>query len=245
MKTAAVLFLVFMFWGGTTGFGQDKVFRVAADPTFPPMEYVDEDRELAGFDIDLVKEIARRAHFQLEIQNVAWDEIFDGLDGNHYNAVISAVSITPERQLKFDFSQPYLESGMVLAVRAASPFQKISDLKGKKVGAMNYQSPQDVARAIPGSRPQIFDEETDLADSLDRGTVDAVYIDFMVFSQEKSLGKIPWKLIGGKLTRDPIGIVFPQGDEGFKSQVDQALTAMKQDGTLDKLLAKWNLAEGE
>lgn len=244
MNTVAAFLLLILGLVGTPSLSQEKqVYQIAMDATFPPMEFLTEDQGMAGFDVELVQELARRAGVQVKLVNVAWDGIFEGLDQRKYDAVASAVTITPERLMKLDFSQPYLESGMVLAVKKEAPLKKPADLKGKKVGAMNFQSPQEVAGAVPGAQALFFDDEELFDTALDQGQVDALYLDFMMFAHGQSLSKTPWRMLGGKLTREPVGLVFPKGDESLKPRFDQALESMKKDGSLDLLLKKWGLGD--
>src|SRR5208337_687608 len=81
----------------------DKVI-IATDATWPPMEYVDEHKNIVGFDIDLLKAVAKEAGFEVEFVNTAWDGIFAGLAANKYDAVVSSVTITEERKNAMDFS---------------------------------------------------------------------------------------------------------------------------------------------
>jgi polar amino acid transport system substrate-binding protein len=110
---------------------------VATDATWPPMEFINEDQEIVGFDIDLMNAIAEAAGFEVEFQNTAWDGIFAGLANRDYDAVISSVTITEERQRTMDFSIPYINAGQVLIVRQDAPagWQSLEDLQGESVGA--------------------------------------------------------------------------------------------------------------
>ena len=90
---------------------------IATDATWPPMEMVDESKQIVGFDIDLMKEIAKAGGFTMEFKNTAWDGIFAGLATGEYNAVMSSVTITDERKQTMDFSLPYINAGQILAVR--------------------------------------------------------------------------------------------------------------------------------
>ncbi len=79
---------------------------IATDATWPPMEFVNESKEIVGFDIDLMKAAAKAGGFAVEFKNTAWDGIFAGLANGEYDAVISSVTITDERKQTMDFSRP-------------------------------------------------------------------------------------------------------------------------------------------
>jgi polar amino acid transport system substrate-binding protein len=109
---------------------------VASDATWPPMEFVDENKNVVGFTIDLVKAIAEVGKFEIEIKNTAWDGIFAGLAAGNYQVIASSVTITDERKGTMDFSDPYVNAGQVLVVRKNTEgVATLADLVGKNVGA--------------------------------------------------------------------------------------------------------------
>jgi len=78
---------------------------------------IDRDGTQGGFDIDLLKAAAEAGGFTVEFRNTAWDGIFAGLEAGEYDAVMSSVTITDERQQTMDFSVPYINAGQILVVR--------------------------------------------------------------------------------------------------------------------------------
>jgi len=106
---------------------------VATDATWPPMEYVDENKNIVGFDIDLVNEIAKAQGFEVEFKNTAWDGIFAGLATGNYQVIASSVTITDERKETMDFSDGYVNAGQVLVVRKdTTGVTTLADMVGKK-----------------------------------------------------------------------------------------------------------------
>src|ERR1044071_453566 len=113
---------------------QSGELRVGTDATYPPFETVEGD-EYSGFDIDLVNAIAREMGVQARFINSGFDGIFPALQNGTFDAVMSSVTITPERSASMLFSDPYYDSGQLIAVNENT--QGISspdDLKGKRVG---------------------------------------------------------------------------------------------------------------
>ena len=86
--------------------GQKFVF--ASDASFPPMEFVDQSKAIVGFDMDLIQAIAKDQKFTAEVKNTAWDGIFAGLESGQYDAIISSVTMTPERARKVRLLRPVL-----------------------------------------------------------------------------------------------------------------------------------------
>ncbi len=96
---------------------EEGKFKVGMEVGYPPMEYFAADGVTqTGFDVDISKEIAELLGLELEIVDVAWDGIFAGLDTNKYDAVISSVSITPERLEKYNLTDAYVSNQLVLVV---------------------------------------------------------------------------------------------------------------------------------
>ena len=109
---------------------------IATDATWPPMEMVDTNKNIVGFDIDLMNAAAKAGGFTVEFKNTAWDGIFAGLENGKYDAVMSSVTITDERKKTMDFSLPYINAGQILVVKNETQgVTKLDDLKGKTVGA--------------------------------------------------------------------------------------------------------------
>src|SRR6267142_135867 len=139
-RFATVLFLLFAFQ--IAAFGQsslDRVrksgeLRVGTDATYPPFES-SEGGDFSGFDIDLGNAIARELGVKARFINASFDGIFPALQNGIFDAVMSSVTITPERSATMLFSDPYYDSGQLIVVNQDR--QGIStpdDLKGKKVG---------------------------------------------------------------------------------------------------------------
>ena len=84
---------------------------IASDASWPPMEFIDETKNIVGFDVDL---IASDQGFEYELKNTAWDGIFAGLEGGAHDAIPSSVTITDERKKTYDFSDPYFDANQAV-----------------------------------------------------------------------------------------------------------------------------------
>ena len=132
---------------------------IATDATWPPMEFVDENKQIVGFDIDLMQAAAKAGGFTVEFKNAAWDGIFAGLAAGKYDAVMSSVTITEDRQKAMDFSIPYINAGQVLIVKSTSRgVTTLADLKGKSVGAQIGTTGYFEIEKVSGVRPKSYDE---------------------------------------------------------------------------------------
>ncbi|HKC64670.1 MAG TPA: transporter substrate-binding domain-containing protein, partial [Pyrinomonadaceae bacterium] len=113
---------------------QSGELRIGTDATYPPFESV-EGSEFSGFDIDLGNAIARELGVKARFINASFDGIFPALQNGTFDAVMSSVTITPDRSATMLFSDPYYDSGQLICVRRETEgINSPDDLKGKTVG---------------------------------------------------------------------------------------------------------------
>jgi polar amino acid transport system substrate-binding protein len=239
-KLILAAFVVALF--SVPGFAQGKKLVVAMDTTFPPMELVNDNKEIVGFDVDLMNEISKLAGFPVEFKSVSWDGIFAGIDSGAYDIIASSVTITDERQKTKDFSEPYLNAGQVLVLLADNNKDtKLSDFVGRNVGAqVNTTGSMEVDK-IKGAKLKAYDDIALSFDDLINKRVEAVVIDGPVASlylqNPKFKGKI--KVVGEPMTSENYGIVVKKGNKALLDKINAALTTLKKNGKLDELKAKW------
>ena len=223
---------------------ETRPFVIASDASFPPMEYVDESKAIVGFDVDMMNAIAAAMGFKVEYKNTAWDGIFAGLEGAAYDAILSAVTITDERKEKYDFSDPYVNAGQIVVVRAEeTAITGDKSLSGKVVGAQIGTTGAFAVQAIAGATLKEYDSiDLALLDLLNKN-VDAVVVDTpvaanYVLASENFKGKL--KTVGASFTEEYYGVVARKGDPtGFLPKFNEGLKKIKADGTYDKIYAKW------
>ena len=229
--------------GGATGSieGSGETITVASDIAYRPFEYV-ENGEPVGFDIDLMREIGRRAGFTPEFENVTFDGIVPGLGNNLYDAAISAMTITPEREESIDFSDPYFNADQSLLVPADSDILSVDDLAGAVVGvqlgttgaaqAEEYQAAGQVGEV------RTFDTIEDAFAALENGQVDAVINDLPVSQDRVNQSDGRLEIVETIPTGEQYGIAFPTDSE-LVEPTNQALEQIKQDGTYAEIYEKW------
>lgn len=232
-----------VFANGKTEEGADKVYKFATDATWPPMEYIDENGDIVGFDMDMLAAIAQAAGFRYEVQNSGWDGIFAGLANGAYDAVISSVTITEERRNTMDFTQPYINAGQILMTPAAySGGESLSDFAGKKVGVQQGTTGDFAVEEAGNIDRRAYDDIGLAIEDMINGNIDAIVcdsitaVDFVV-TNDNFTGKL--KIIGEPFTEEHFGIAVRQGDEELLAILNSGLDAIIADGTQDKLVEKW------
>lgn len=221
---------------------------VASDATWPPMEFVDENKNVTGFDIDLVNEIAKAGGFEVEIKNTAWDGIFAGLAAGNYQAVASSVTITDERKATMDFSEPYVNAGQVIVVqKSTTGVSTLSDLVGKKAGAQIGTTGAIEVEKVQGVELKTYDEVGLAFEDLANGNIQAVVADSPIaanFALQNPKFADKLQITGAAFTDEWLGFAFKKGDAKTLKLFNEGLAKVKSSGKLDELVAKW-LAAGK
>lgn len=217
-------------------------YIVATDNSFVPFEFVGEDSgELQGFDIDLMTAVAEEAGFDIEFKTMDFKGIIPGLKSNRWDMGIAGISITEERAKSIDYSDPYYESGIIVAVQADNTaIQGIDDLAGKKVSTRQGSTSENYLKDnVPEADVVSFPKITQGYQELAAGRVDATLYDepnLKYYIQTNAKGKI--KTVGEKLTAEDYGIAFQKGSD-LVDDVNEALQTIKENGTYDDIYEKW------
>ena len=216
---------------------------VATDATWPPMEMVDENKEIVGFDIDLMKAAAEAGGFEVEFQNTAWDGIFAGLEAGEYDAVMSSVTITEERKATMDFSVPYINAGQILVVRKeSSGVTTLKDLVGKSVGAQIGTTGSFEVEKIAGVQLRTYDEIGLAFEDLANGRVDAVVADTPVaadFALMNPNFKERLKIVGEPFTEEYYGVAVKKGNSKVLETINAGLKKVLDTNTYKQIEDEW------
>jgi len=222
---------------------EKKVITIASDATWPPMEYVDENKNIVGFDVDLMNAAAEAGGYEVVIKNTAWDGIFAGLANGEYDAVCSSVTITEERKATMDFSIPYVNAGQVLVVEAGNDTDKVlADMKGKEVGAQigttGAIEVQNTAGAVLKTYDEIGLAIADLANGRIAGVVaDApIAADFVLQNDEY---KSKLKIVGVPFTDEYYGVAVKKGNQEILDLINAGLKKVIDSGKAKELEDKW------
>jgi polar amino acid transport system substrate-binding protein len=219
---------------------QDLVLKVGAYPTNPPWQFKNEKGEFEGFEVDMVREIAKRLNAKVEIQDLGFQALFAATSSKRIDMAISSITITKERLKSQAFTQAHYDSDMALATRGDSTL-KLTDLKGKMLGGLATSTGEKWIKengerlGIAGSKS--YDTQQNLLLDLQAGRIDGVISDLagmQVTFQKMTALKIA-ELIK---TGDQYGIMMPK-DSPHLAKVNEAISAMKKDGTLAAIHKKW------
>ncbi len=222
-----------------------RTIVVASDATWPPMEMVDENKEIVGFDIDFIKAVAAEAGFNVEIKNTAWDGIFAGVELGKYDAIISSVTITEERKAKYDFSLPYINAGQVLTVSkemADSGVATLDDLKDSKVGAQIGTTGAMEIKKHEGIELKTYDEVGLAFEDMAAGRIQGVVCDTPVaanFALQREEYKEKLQIVGEPFTEEYYGVVVKKGNTEVLELINKGIKAVQEKGTDKQIETKW------
>ncbi|MFP4431517.1 MAG: basic amino acid ABC transporter substrate-binding protein [Spirochaetota bacterium] len=232
-----------VFAGGESEEPGVTKITVGTDATWPPMEFVNEDREIVGFDIDLMEAIAREAGFEVEFQNTAWDGIFAGLGAREYDAVISSVTITEERKETMDFSEPYINAGQVLIVGSdQSGVTTLADLEGESVGAQIGTTGAFEVEKVDGVELRTYDELGLAIEDLANGRIAGVVADTPIAADyvlQNDNYRDRLQIVGEPFTEEFYGVAVRKGNDEVLALINEGLAAVIESGEIEELKDKW------
>lgn len=225
------------------GTASAETLKVVTDPSFVPFEMMDQETgEMVGFDMEIIREVADRAGFDIDLNTMDFNGIIPALQSGNVDIAIAGITITDEREEIVDFSDPYYDSGLRLLVREGNgdinEFDDLEDKKiGTKIGSTSYDYLMKNLEADDGVTP--YPGSADMYMALMSGAIDAVFYDAPnvgYFARTKGEGKV--KTIGPLYEGQQYGIALVEGSE-WVDEVNTALAAMKEDGTYKEIYEKW------
>ena len=251
MFAAALTLIVSACSSTSAGSGaKTKKVIVGTVNVFPGVAFLDETGNLTGFDVELAKELDKRLpEFEFEIQTMDFGNLLLSLEAGKIDFVMSIMSKNEEREKKYLFNkEPYAYFFTRVAVDIANDtIRSIEDLRGKKLFIGS-------ATSSNASFIQAYNEEhgnpieivygsggaNDLVQLIRTGRVDAtLQTDFSVRFETDADGNPALKLVGEPLIADTVHYVLRKDSQELADKLDEALRAVKEDGTLAKLSIEW------
>ncbi|MFP4153524.1 MAG: basic amino acid ABC transporter substrate-binding protein [Alkalispirochaeta sp.] len=227
----------------TRRFESLPAITVATDSTWPPMEYINRDGDLVGFDIDLLREIGLRQGFRPEFITVAWDGIFAGLLAGRYEMIASSVTLLEERTRVMRFSEPYFVAAQYLLVPGDDETTgSLTDLAGGEVGAQIGTTGSRIAGATPGVTVRAYDDLALAVEDLARGRLDGLVADSAIveyFLGSAGAYRREIRIAGSPYTVEEYAFAIDPDRPGLQRRINEGLAAVRKDGTLRRFREFW------
>jgi polar amino acid transport system substrate-binding protein len=220
------------------------VYSVGTDAAYAPFESQNEKGEIVGFDIDIVRAVAAKAGIEVKFVNTPWEGIFNALKQGDRDLLASSITITDERRQSMDFSEPYFEAQQLIAVKADSKVAHFADLKSLKVGVQTGTTGDETISKLQGKNSTDIKrfESTPLAlKELEAGGIDAVVADNgVVVNYVKNNAGSRFKTVDDPaFLPEHYGIAVRKGDADLLAKINSGLTAIRADGSYDRIYASY------
>jgi len=216
-----------------------SVVRMGTEGAYPPYNFINDAGEVDGFERELGDELCARAELTCEWVTNEWDSIIPNLVSGNYDTIIAGMSITDERDEVIDFTQNYtlpdpsayvalsadvdLEGGVLAAQANTIQAAFIAETGATLV---EFATPEETIAAVKnGEADAVLADKAFLTPIADEDA------DLMMLDKEE--------LIGGG-----IGLGLRESDTELKEKFNAAITSMKEDGSLNALIAKWEIGDG-
>jgi polar amino acid transport system substrate-binding protein len=230
--------------GLALGFGPasaQETLQVGAYPANPPWENKKEDGTFEGFEVDVVNEIGKRIGVTMEIQDLDFPALFAATSSGRIDMAISSITITNERLGSQSFTQPYYDADLGLAAKKDSGVNGLADLAGKPVGALSTSTgetwiQENTAQHGFGEYSGYNNQQNLLLD-LQNGRIAGAVSD--VTGLQFSFQQMTDLHVVERIRSGEQYAIMLQKDSPHLQRVNDAITAMKEDGTLAALHEKW------
>jgi cystine transport system substrate-binding protein len=220
-----------------------KTLRIGLEGTYPPFNFQDKDGQLAGFEVDFAKALAAQMGVKPVFSPSPFAGLLGALESRRIDVVINQITITPERQAKYDFSKPYTVSGIqIIVLKGKTGVATPADLAGKKVGVglgTNYES--WLRANVPTADVRTYDDDPTKYQDLKAGRIDAVLNDRLV-AADFIKSSPEFVASGPPFAAQGAGVAMLK-DPAMKVLVDQAIDALRADGRLAAISQKWFAAD--
>ncbi len=218
---------------------------IGTEATFPPFE-MSKDGEYTGFDMDLIRAIAENQGYEVEIKNLGFDALIPAVQSGNIDCAIAAITIDSERAKAVDFSKPYFDAGLIIAVKKETTgITTTKDLQGKRVaaqvGTTGANTCQKIKDEDPSTEVKIFESVGEAFMELQKGGVDAVVNDHPVTADYiKTSGKDNVIMVGEVFSADSqYGIAVKKGNSKLLTDINKGLEEVKANGEYDTIYKKW------
>ncbi|PID41191.1 MAG: amino acid ABC transporter substrate-binding protein [Proteobacteria bacterium] len=218
---------------------------VGLDPGYMPFELRNQKGEIIGFDVDMAKRMAKKMGVKLEIVPTAWDGIIPALLTSKFDIIMSAMTMTQERNMSINFASPYIIIGQTVLVNKkleneVKSYKDLNDPKYTISSKLGTTGEQAAKRMIPKAAYIAYDTEQEAVLEVVNGKIDAFVYD-MPYNAAAFVQRGGGKLyhLAEPFTYEPLAWAVRKGDFDFINWLNNFMLQVKNDGTYDKIYRKW------
>ena len=230
----------------TPALAQD--LKVCVEGAYPPFSEINAEGEIVGFDIDITRALCEEMGVECELVQTEWDGIIPALTEGKCDAIIASMSITEERKQRVDFTDKYYQTpAKFVAHKDADIAATAEGLEGKTVGVQRGTIHQDFMEGeFPDVDLKLYGTQDEAYLDLQAGRVDAIMADSVAMLDGflKTEAGQDYEFFGPDYTvpeyhGEGIGIAVRKGEDELRKELNEAIQAIREDGTYDKIADKY------
>nr|WP_223877773.1 amino acid ABC transporter substrate-binding protein [Histidinibacterium aquaticum] len=221
---------------------ETETLRVGMSGGYFPFTFVRQD-ELQGFEVDVMNAIGEETGLEIEYETMNFSGLIGALESGRIDTIANQITITPEREEAFIFTQPYVIDGAQVVTREGNEeIEGVEDLRGKTVAVNLGSNFEQLLRDLPYAEEiDIRTYESNIEQDTALGRVDAFVMDRVSSAQVIQESPLPLELAGQPFSEIRNAYPFRDTEEGeeLRDRIDAALTTLKEDGTLAEISQEW------
>ncbi|MEY3954309.1 MAG: hypothetical protein RLZZ397_1189 [Pseudomonadota bacterium] len=251
LKKSLILGAIALSVAGTTLAKEWKEIRVAIDPTYKPFTYKTDAGKPTGFDVDVAQALCDEVKAKCVFVEQVWDSMIPGLQAKKYDAIISSMSITPEREKVVAFTGKYYNTPSKVVVRKdINSDGSAASLKGKKLGVLKGSTQEKFAKGelAPGGVTIVsYEAQDQVYLDIKAGRLDGTVADVLEVQGgflDTADGK-NYKFVGPSLASHVkyfgtgAGIAIRKGDTDLKNLLDKGIQTIRKNGKWQTISDKY------
>lgn len=222
--------------------GMEKVLRVGGEATYPPFLFKDEHGHYVGFEMDLIKAVAKEIGARVAYTDMPFSQFMTAVENKKVDVVISAVEGTAERAEKAAFSDVYYKKGVycILVRKDDDQIHTADDLKGKTVTAVKGSTNEAMAKKLGAAQIVEAKYNADIFKNLEAGKADAVITDEpLAYYYLGHGGTEKAKTVATVPSDEGFVILMNKEDVKMQQDINGALKKVMENGVYDQLFHKW------
>ena len=228
---------------------QSKGLIVVGYTIYKPMNYLDDNNTLVGFDTELAEKVFTALGYQVKFKEIEWSAKYTDLDSGNIDCVWNGFTCNSTdddgvaRKDKVDFSYNYMENRQIVVVKKGSGIAAMADLEGKRAVVEDGSAGQSFAETIEGASVKGAVKQTDCLMEIMSGTADFAVVDSLLAASYVGVGDYADLEIVDALSGDIeyYAIGFKKGND-LKNQVNAQLEKCAEDGTIKQLAEKYKVS---
>ncbi len=224
---------------------QEGKMIVGTSADYPPFEYINEQDEFAGFDVELMNEIGERLGVEIEWQDIAFDGLIGSLQTGKIDAAIAAMSATAERDEQIDFTQNYYigKDAVLVAEDSGIDVGAKEDLAGYKIGVQTGTIQDDwITENLTEEDISRYERAEQAVLDLKSGRIDVVAMDFFAAMSFVDEGGVELAL-ETNFAEEHMAIAIPEGAETLQERLNEVIDELREEGFIDELVMEYLVGE--